>query len=260
MAEVYHLDLGKKDLEGATVALLPGDPARSETIVRFISGKFGGKPVFLASKREFTTHLARISGKNVVVTSTGIGGSSASIAVEELARLGIKTFIRVGTTGAIQPGISSGECIITMGSVRLDGASNHYAPIEYPAVADHLVVTALVNGAKKAGVKSHTGVTASSATFYPGEERKDSYRKYILRELRGLTGELRALNVLNFEMESATILTMTASMGLKGGCVTGVVNRASTGKITPKALKLGEDNAIRTAVYGVEWLINSGRQ
>jgi len=258
MAEVYHLDIGKKDLRGATIALLPGDPARSETIARRISDEFGGGYELLASKREFVTHLTRIGRKNVVVTSTGIGGPSASIAVDELARLGIKTFIRVGTTGAIQPGISSGDCIITTGSVRFDGASNHYAPIEYPAVADHQVVTALINGAEKAGVKSHTGVTASSATFYPGEERRDSYRKYILRELRGLTEELRALNVLNYEMESATILTMTASMGLKGGCVTGVVNRGSTGKITPKTLKLGEDNAIKAAVYGAEWLINNG--
>lgn len=260
MAQTSHLDLDKKNLAGATVALLPGDPARSETIARRISDEFGGGFAFLASKREFVTHCARIGRKNVIVTSTGIGGPSASIAVEELARLGVKTFIRVGTTGAIQPGISSGDCIITTGSVRLDGASNHYAPIEYPAVADHRVVEALINGAKKAGVKSHTGVTASSATFYPGEERRDSYRKYILRGFKGLTEELRALNVLNFEMESATILTMTASMGLQGGCVTGVVNRASLGRITPKALKLGEDNAIKAAVYGVEWIINNGER
>lgn len=250
MPNVYHLDLNKPMLSGATLALTPGDPGRSEIIARRMVEIFGGTCRLLAAKREFTTYIATIKkNKHIIVTSTGIGGPSASIAIDELAQLGIKTFLRVGTTGAIQPHIKNGDCIITTGSVRFDGASTHYAPIEYPAVANHFVVSALLAGAMKAGVRSHVGVTASSDTFYPGEERSDSFRKFKLRKFRGLTEEMRALHVLNYEMESATILTLTASMGLAGGCVTGVVNRGSTGKVTKAALKLGSDNAIDVAVY-----------
>lgn len=255
MANVYHLDLNRKVVRGARVALLPGDPGRVEAIAGDISRTFGSNSVKLASKREFTTFLSSVLGKSVLVTSTGIGGPSTSIAVDELAQLGVTTFIRVGTTGAIQEHIKNGDCVITTGSVRLDGASTHYAPIEYPAVADHGVVSALISGARKAGVVFHAGVTASSDTFYPGEERTDAFRKYILRRFRGATKELRALHVLNYEMESSTLLTMTASMGLKGGCVTGVVNRGSVGRITKEALKKGEENAIKTAVRALEHIM-----
>ena len=137
---------------------------------------------------------------------------------------------------------------------ELDGASTHYAPIEYPAVADFPVVSALIKGASKAGVRCHTGVTASSDTFYPGEERTDSYTGYVLRCFQGATKEWRALNVLNYEMESSTVLTLTASMGLRGGCVTGVVNRGSTGRISKGSLKAGEENAVKTIVASLEFL------
>lgn len=258
MARAYHLALNKRDLLGADTALLPGDPARVPAIASRISKAFGTPSCLLASKREFTTHIAAIGGKNIVITSTGIGGPSTSIAVDELARLGITTFIRVGTTGAIQERIKNGDCVITTGAVRLDGASTHYAPIEYPAVAHIEVVCALINGARKAGVKYHAGVTASSDTFYPGEERTDSFMKYKLRRFRGATVELRMLNVLNYEMESSTLLTMTSAMGLRGGCVTGVVNRGSTGRITETALKKGEESAVATAIAAVEILVKGG--
>lgn len=257
MPKVYHLDIDKKAVAGAKVALLPGDPGRVETIAGHISEAYGKGAVQLASKREFTTFLTRVKGAKVLVTSTGIGGPSASIAVDELAQLGVTTFIRVGTTGAIQDFIKNGDCVITTGSVRLDGASTHYAPIEFPAVADFTVVAALVRGAESAGVGYHTGITASSDTFYPGEERTDSFRKYILKRFQGATNEWRSLHVLNYEMESSTVLTLTASMGLKGGCVTGVVNRGSTGKITKEALKKGEDSAVRTAVAALQYIVKT---
>lgn len=257
MATVYHLDLDKKAVRGARIALLPGDPARVPLIAGAISDAYGKGSRLLASNREFTTCIAGIDGKSILVTSTGIGGPSTSIAVDELARLGVTTFIRVGTTGAIQDHIENGDCVITTGSVRLDGASTHYAPIEFPAVAHHLVTEALIFGAKKARVRYHAGVTASSDTFYPGEERKDSFRKYILRRFRGSTDEWRALGVLNYEMESGTLLTMTASMGLKGGCVTGVVNRGSTGKITKEALRKGTENAVKVAIAAAGYLVRN---
>ena len=255
MPNVYHLDINKKMTQGAKIALLPGDPARVQIIAQCISETYGKGFERLASKSEFYTYLADTGKAKILITSTGIGGPSVSIAVDELAQLGITTFVRVGTTGAIQDYIHAGDCIITTGSVRLDGASTHYAPIEYPAVAHYGVVNALIQGANKVKVRYHVGVTASSDTFYPGEERKDSFRKYILRRFKGATLEWKMLHVLNYEMESSTILTLTASMGLKGGCIAGVVNRGITGKITKNALIKGEQSAIKAAVAALEWLV-----
>lgn len=256
MGHVYHLDLDEEKVHGAEMALLPGDPFRSQVIAHAISKTYGTRNEKLAWKREFCTYLAEIKKVKLLITSTGIGGPSTSIAIDELAQLGIKTFIRVGTTGAIQRHIQIGDVVITSGSVRLDGASTHYAPIEYPAVAHHEVLDALIEGAKRAKVRYHVGVTASSDTFYPGEERDDSYRRYVLKRFQGATEEWRRLHVLNYEMESSTLLTLTASMGLRGGCVTGVINREGGGKITKAALRRGEVNAIKTAVAAVEHLIS----
>src|SRR3970282_2333082 len=210
MANVYHLDLNKRVIQGAEVALLPGDPARSQVIAEYMSRTYRRGFKRLASKREFFTCLADTGRKKGIVALTGIGGPSASIAVDELAQLGVTTFVRVGTTGAIQSYIKTGNCVITTGAVRLDGASTHYAPIEYPAVAPYGGVNALVEGAKKAKVKYHVGITASSDTFYPGEERRDSFAKYVLRRFQGATKEWQKLHVLNYEMESSTVLTLTA--------------------------------------------------
>lgn len=255
MAKVYHLDLEKKDIKGAELVLMPGDPGRSPLLAEAIANAYGARFDVIASKREFTSCLTEVNGKKVLVTSTGIGGPSTSIAVDELAQLGVKTFVRVGTTGAIQDEILDGDCVITTGAVRLDGASTHYAPLEYPAVASFSVVSALVSGAKKAGIRYHLGITASSDTFYPGEERHDAFMQYKLRRFRGATEEWRALHVLNYEMEASTILTMTSAFGLKGGCVTGVVNRGSTGTITAETLNAGQASAIKLAVAAVPFLL-----
>ncbi|MEK6636354.1 MAG: uridine phosphorylase [Planctomycetota bacterium] len=254
MNSVYHLDLDNEKIQGAKLALLPGDPFRSQIIAEAISAAYGTRNEKLAWKREFCTYLTEINGKKLLVTSTGIGGPSTSIAVDELAQLGISTFIRVGTTGAIQDYINIGDVIITSGSVRLDGVSTHYAPIEYPAVAHYEILNALIEGAKKTKVKYHVGITASSDTFYPGEERYDSFTKYVLRRFQGATKEWQKLNVLNYEMESSTILTLAATMGLRGGCITGVVNRRGLGKITKESLRTGEENAVKTAVAALERL------
>lgn len=255
MGKAYHLDLARKDIEGAELVLMPGDPARSPLIAAAIADAGKGGFRVIASKREFTTCLTEVMGTKVLVTSTGIGGPSTSIAVDELAQLGLKTFVRVGTTGAIQDDILDGDCVITTAAVRLDGASTHYAPIEYPAVASFEVVGALIEGAKKASVNFHAGVTASSDTFYPGEERTDSFMRHKLRRFRGATDEWKALHVLNYEMEAATLLTMTSAFGLRGGCVTGVVNRGSTGTITDSSLRAGQEAAISVAVAALPFLL-----
>jgi uridine phosphorylase len=243
---VYHLNIDSEQVEGAAVALLPGDPGRVEALARTVPFERGRE---LASKREYRTWIAYVGTVPVLVTSTGIGGPSASIAIDELAQLGVRTFLRVGTTGAIQADIEIGTVIITTGAVRLDGASTHYAPIEYPAVAHLDVVQALSTAAAAIGVPYRAGVSASCDTFYPGQERYDSYSGYVPRRFQGITEEWRRLHVLNYEMESSTVLTLTAAMGLRGGCAAGVVvNRARSENVTKAGLEIGESNAVRVAV------------
>lgn len=260
--KVYHLDLEQKMLQGAKLALLPGDPFRCPKIAETISHTYGTRAVELAWKREFRSYLVDLRRKKVLVISTGIGGPSTSIAIDELARLGLTTFLRVGTSGSIQPRMAIGDLVITTGSVRLDGASTHYAPIAFPAVAHYEVLLALIESArehqKREGIAYHVGITASSDTFYPGEERKDGFSHFIIRRLRGLTEEMQGLHVLNYEMESATLLTVCAALGLRGGVITGIVNRRKKWgeeRITPERLRVGEQNVIKVAIAAAERLV-----
>ncbi len=240
---VNHLGIDAGQIEGATLALLPGDPARVGLIAATLDS-----PRAIASEREFTTW---------VVTSTGIGGPSLSIAVEELAELGVRTFVRVGTTGAIQPGIAPGDVVISTGAVRLDGASRHFAPLEYPAVADFGVVGALIEGAVANEVRMHLGITASSDTFYPGQERRDTFRGYVLPELQGSIQMWSTLGVLNFEMEAATLFVMAATMGLRAGAVSGVIlNRAETESLADGAVAMAEQNAVLVATSAAAVLLD----
>ena len=244
MSDVFHLGLTRDMVAGATLAILPGDPGR----VPRIAARFDN-PTPLASHREFTSFGARVGGAPVIVCSTGIGGPSTSIAVEELAQLGVRTFLRVGTTGAIQPHIEVGSLIVTTGAVRLDGASRHFAPLEYPAVADFACTTALVAAARGAGFEPHVGVTASADTFYPGQERYDTVSGYVPRSLQGSRVEWERLHVLNYEMESATLFTMCAANGWRAGCVAGVlVNRTRQEMPDDDAIAGAEDAAVACVV------------
>lgn len=250
-SEVFHLGLTREAMNGAKLAIVPGDPERVERIAELIDNSKK-----LASTREFTTWLGTLGGESVIICSTGIGGPSTSIAVEELAQLGIRTFLRAGTTGAIQPYINVGDVIITTGSVRMDGASQHFAPVSYPAVADFQCTQSLVNAAEQNGLNYWTGITASSDTFYPGQERYDTYTQRVRKELQGAMAEWQSMGVLNYEMESATLLTMCATMGLKAGCVAGVVvNR--TRNETPDTEKLTsvEPNTINTVIESARLLL-----
>jgi uridine phosphorylase len=236
---VNHLGLEPGQLDGATLALLPGDPGRVRLIAEMLDA-----PKAVASERGFTTWKAEVSSKPVVVSSTGIGGPSLSIAVEELAQLGVRTFVRVGTTGAIQADIRPGDVVISTGAVRLDGASRQFAPIEYPAVADFGVVAALVEAAAAQDLRFHLGITASTDTFYPGQERQDSYGGFLLPALRGSLETWRSLGVLNFEMEASTLFVMASAMGLKAGAVCGVIlNRGDTETLGAGAKTVAEQHA-----------------
>jgi uridine phosphorylase len=254
VSDVFHLDLVRDQLDGATVAVLPGDPGRVPKIAALLD-----EPASLSSNREFASWLGRAGGTPIVVCSTGIGGPSTSIAVEELAQLGVRTFLRVGTTGAIQPDIDIADVIITTGSVRMDGASGHFAPYEYPAVAHYDCVHALVESASELGRRAHLGVTVASDTFYPGQERYDTVSGYVRRSLQGSREEWAALHVLNYEMESATLFTQCATNGWRAGMVAGVlVNRTTQEIPDPEVHDQVEANAVEVVVAAARRLAQSG--
>ena len=215
----YHIKLNKEILKGAKTVILPGDPARVEKTAKHIDPN----STHLATNREYTSWLAYSDNKPILICSTGIGGPSLAICVEELASLGVKNFVRIGTTGAIQENIDVPSLIITTGSVRMDGTSLHYAPLNYPAVADFELTNTLVNSCKKLNFKYRTGITASSDTFYPGQERYDNFTKYVRREYQGSLEELQKLNVLNFEMESSALLTIGSVFGVKTASICSVI-------------------------------------
>lgn len=254
MSDVFHLGLTRAMLDGADLAITPGDPARVERIAALFDD-----PEPLAATREYTTWRGRLGGRRVVACSTGIGGPSTSIAVEELAQLGVRTFLRVGTTGAIQPGVDVGTLIVTTGSVRLDGASRHFAPIEYPAVADFECTTALVESARAAERPLRIGVTASADTFYPGQERYDTVSGHVTTALRGSRDEWQKLGVLNYEMESSTLFTMCAANGWRAGCVAGViVNRHHQEIPADGVAEQVEADSVRVVVDAATRLLASG--
>ena len=245
MSDVFHLGLTKNDLQGATLAIVPGDPKRVEKIAKLMDN-----PVHLASLREYTSWRGEIDGKAVIVCSTGIGGPSTSIAVEELAQLGIRT------TGAIQEHINVGDILVTTAAVRLDGASLHFAPMEFPAVSDFECMNALYKAAKDNGSTVHVGVTASSDTFYPGQERYDTYTGRVVRRFKGSMKEWQEMGVMNYEMESATLLTMCASQGLRAGMVAGViVNRTQQEIPDAELLKKTENNALGIVIEAARTLM-----
>ena len=218
---------------------MPGDPGRVEKTAKYLDENAR----FLAANREYTSFLATLCGQKVLVCSTGIGGPGMSLALEELADLGLKYFYRIGTTGAIQPDIPVPSLIITHAAVRLDGASTHYAPIEYPAVADLDLTNSLVEAARASGLEYRVGITASTDTFFPGQERYDSYSGYVIRKFQNSMKEWQALKVLNYEMESATLLTIIATFGLKAACVAStVVNRTRSETPDDTILDQAESN------------------
>ena len=252
MAEVFHLDLTRQMLAGAALAIVPGDPARSAAIAEHLDDAS-----FLASKREYTSWLGYLDGQPIIVCSTGIGGPSTSIAVEELAQLGVRTFLRVGTTGAIQPNIEVGDVIISQASVRLDGASGHFAPLEYPAASSYECTAALVSAAERSGLAYHVGITASSDTFYPGQERYDTVSGRVLPRFRNSAAEWEALGVLNYEMESATLFTMCAANGWSAGCAAGVlVNRHQQETPDEATIASAEANAVGVVLDAARQLLS----
>jgi uridine phosphorylase len=233
--EQYHLELREGDV--AETVLLPGDPERIEKI----TAGWDDHSV-LADHREYRTATGTHDGTPISATSTGIGSPSAAIAVEELARIGAETLIRVGSCGAIQPETDVGDLVITTGAVRQEGTSSEYIREDYPAVADHDVVAALAAAAEELGYDYHVGLTASTDSFYAGQSR-EGFEGFRARGSQDDIEELKNANVLNFEMEASAILTLANIYGLRGGAVCTVYADRTTGEFRVT----GEQRAAKTA-------------
>lgn len=229
---LYHVGLSHAMLQGAQYALLPGDPGRVQGIAQCLDS-----PQPLTAHREYTSWLAEAAGQKVLVCSTGMGGPSVAICLEELARLGVKNFIRVGTTGAIQPQIELGDIIVNNAAVRFEGTSTHYAPINFPAVASLRLTNALANAARGLKAPCHVGISVSSDTFWPGQERYDSFSSYVCNAMRGTLKEWQALGALNYEMETAALFVVAQALGLQAASVCGVIaKRTQSEAVAPPAV------------------------
>ena len=231
----YHVGVGPDDVAGPV--LLPGDPERVPKIA-----EAWDRAEEVASHREFRTVTGEYEGAPLTCTSTGIGSPSAAIAVEELARVGVETFLRVGSCGVIQPGVDVGDLVITTGAVRQEGTSDEYVREDYPAVADHEVVSALVAAAEELDYDYHVGLTCSTDSFYAGQGRP-GFGGFEAAGADERVEELRAAGVLNFEMEAAAILTLANLYGLRGGAVCTVYANRVTGEFRTE----GERRAGRCA-------------
>lgn len=248
MPKQYHIDLDKGDVGGYVI--LPGDPGRCERIAaRFDS------PVKVAQNREFTTYTGTLGGERVTATSTGIGGPSAVIALEELTAVGAHTFIRVGTCGGIALPVMGGDLVIASGAVRHEGASREYAPIEYPAVPHYDVLSALAESAKAGEVPYHVGVVQCKDSFYG---QHSPARMPVSGELLYKWEAWKRLGVLASEMESAALFTAAAALNVRvGACFTAVWNQERRLLNMDDGECHDPENAITLAINALKRLIEN---
>lgn len=241
-----HIQLRPGDVGG--YCLLPGDPDRCEQIASFLEN-----PEFMARNREFVTYTGTLCGQRVSVCSTGIGGPSTAIAVEELAACGAHTFIRVGTCGGIDLAVMGGDLVVATAAVRQEGTSLHYMPLEFPAAADFAVTDALRQGALALGSNVHTGIVQSKDSFYGQHEPQ---RMPVAGQLQEKWRAWKQAGVLCSEMESAALFVVASVLGLRAGAIFSVLwnqERREAGLSNPECLEAG--GAIEGAIAGLKLLI-----
>ena len=242
----YHTGVGPGDI--GKYVILPGDPKRcSKIAAHFEDAKL------VADSREYVTYTGTIDGVKVSVTSTGIGGPSAAIAIDELSKCGADTFIRVGTCGGMQEDVCGGDIVIANGAIRMEGTSREFAPIEYPAVPDVNVMNALIAAADAAGTKYHVGVVQCKDSFFGQHEPEIMPVSY---ELTDKWQAWLRMGCLASEMESAALFIAGSFLRVRvGSCFLVVANqeRAKKGLINRQAHDT--ELAISTAVDAIRILI-----
>ena len=242
----FHIHCVEGDV--GRYVILPGDPGRCEKIAALFDDAH-----FVAQNREFTIYTGTLLGEKVSVCSTGIGGPSASIAMEELHNIGADTFIRVGTCGGIDLDVRSGDVVVATGAIRFEHTSREYAPIEYPAVANFDVTCALVQAAKNLGKSLKTGVVQCKDAFYGQHSPAKMPVSY---ELLNKWEAWKKMGCLASEMESAALFIVAGKLRVRAGaCFLVMANqeREKLGLENPVAHNT--DMAIQVAVEAVRKLI-----
>ncbi len=241
----YHIGLKEGDV--GEYVILPGDPKRCKKIAEYFEDA-----KLIADNREFVTYTGYLDGEKVSVTSTGIGGASASIALEELVNVGAKTFIRVGTCGGMQLDVKGGDIVIATGAIRMEGTTREYAPIEFPAVANLDVSNALVQAAKKLGYSYHTGVVQCKDSFY-GQHSPET--KPVSYELLNKWEAWKRLGCLASEMESAALFVVASYLKVKVGSVFLTVGNQEREKANMEnPIVHDTEKAIKTAIEAIKIL------
>lgn len=242
----YHLQIRPGDV--GKYVIMPGDPKRCEKIAKYFDN-----PVLIADSREYVTYTGTLLGEKVSVTSTGIGGPSASIAMEELVRCGAHTFVRIGTCGGMDLEVMGGDVVIATGAIRAEGTSKEYAPIEFPAVANLDVVNALVQAAKELKIKHHTGIVQCKDAFYGQHEPETKPVSY---ELENKWEAWMRMGCKASEMESAALFIVADYLKVRCGSdfvVVGNQERNKRGMSNP--IVHDPEDAIRVAVDAIKILI-----
>jgi len=231
---------------------MPGDPKRCAKIAEhFDNAKL------VADVREYVTYTGSLDGVKVSVTSTGIGGPSASIAIDELAKCGAKTFIRVGTCGGMQEDVMGGDIVIATGAIRMEGTSREFAPIEFPAVPNLDVTNALVQAAKNLGIRSHAGVVQCKDSFFGQHEPEIMPVSY---ELQNKWEAWLRLGCLASEMESAALFVAGSFLRVRvGSCFLVVANQERAKKGLENKQAHDTELAIKTAVEALRILIKQDK-
>ncbi|MCF0116399.1 MAG: uridine phosphorylase [Erysipelotrichaceae bacterium] len=246
----YHIGVGKGEV--GKYVLLPGDPKRCAKIAEYFDN-----PVLIADSREYVTYTGTINGVKVSVTSTGIGGPSASIAMEELVACGADTFIRVGTSGGMDIDVKSGDVVIATGSIRSEGTTKEYAPIEYPAVADLDITNALVQASKNLNQTYHTGVVHCKDSFY-GQHRPETLPNSA--ELLAKWDAWCKLGAKASEMESSALFIVASYLKVRCGTVLLVVANQERAKANlPNPQCHDTDIAIKVAIEAIKLLIEQDK-
>ncbi len=242
----YHVHV--KDGDVGRYVIIPGDPGRCEKIAEYFDN-----PELVAYNREYKTITGYLDGEKVSVVSTGIGGPSAAIAIEELHKVGADTFIRVGTCGGMELDVKGGDLIVVTGAVRAEGTSREYAPIEYPAVATFEVVAALKSAAEDMGYKHHVGVVQCKDSFYGQHEPETKPVSY---ELQNKWEAWKRMGCLGSEMESSTLFIVGQWLRLRTGSVMMTVanqERAKAGLDNPQEHDM--EKAIKTTIEAIRKII-----
>lgn len=244
----YHIGVDEEDI--GKYVILPGDPKRCEKIAAHFEN-----PKLVGDNREYVTYTGYLKGEKVSVTSTGIGGPSAAIAMEELTKIGAHTFIRIGTCGGMQENIKSGDVVIANAAIRAEGTSKEYAPIEFPAVSNFDVTSALKNAANSLNVNSHVGVVQCKDSFYGQHEPEKMPISY---ELENKWQAWLRLGTLASEMESAALFTVANYLGVRAGsCFLVVANQEREKKGLDNPVVHDTELAIKVAIKALSELIEN---